>query len=366
MKLMPLKDVVEIHYGEGLKSDFRDDSYPYPVYGANGVVGRYKEYIVDHESVVIGRKGSCGEIALAMPNFWPIDTAFYTKIKKRSKLNNHYLYYALKAVDLRKLIITTSIPGINRDALYNVKIFLPDKPTQEKIVNIFRKVESALEKRRQTLRLADQFLKSAFLEMFGEPGQNSKGFKTKSIKDLVKKILNEDPKRYPDKGYSYVDISSVDNQLKKITETKQIFGSDAPSRARQLLQAQDILVSTVRPNLNAVGVLPDGLSNPIGSTGFCVLRANRELTRSEYLFETCKTPFFIKSLVNVAKGASYPAVSDNDILRLSIPVPSLPEQQKFAGLVQKVEKLKEKQKQSETQIQNLFNSLMQRAFKGEI
>lgn len=256
--------------------------------------------------------------------------------------------------------------AISRTELGKLKIPLPSIDEQKSINDMLSQIESVLEKRRQTLALADEFLQSAFLEMFGDTGANSKGFKTKPIKDLVKKVFNEDPKRYPDKSYSYVDISSVDNQLKRIVKTTQILGSDAPSRARQLLQAQDILVSTVRPNLNAVGILPDSLGNPIGSTGFCVLRTDREFARPEYLFEICKTPFFIKSLVNVAKGASYPAVSDSDILRLSIPVPSLPEQQKFADLVHKVEKLKEKQKQSETQLQNLFNSLMQGAFKGEI
>lgn len=279
-----------------------------------------------------------------------------------------YLFYFLQTQ--RKRILSLAYgggqPHISQGFVKNIKVPLPSLEEQKSIAEVLSKTEFILEKRRQTLRLADEFLKSSFLEMFGDPGANSKGFKTKLIKDLVKKVFNEDPKRYPDKSYSYVDISSVDNQLKKIVETKQILGSDAPSRARQLLEAQDILISTVRPNLNAVGILSDSLSNPIGSTGFCVLRVNRELARPEYLFEICKTPFFVQSLVNVAKGASYPAVSDNDILRLSIPVPSLPEQQKFADLVQKVEKLKSKQKQSETHLQNLFNSLMQRAFKGEL
>ncbi|MBI5024716.1 MAG: restriction endonuclease subunit S [Candidatus Omnitrophica bacterium] len=296
--------------------------------------------------------------------------AFCKVLRPNSDVDSAYFSYFFKTPFYRHTIshlaAGANINNLRNEHLDNLKIPLPSFEIQRKNVAFLSKAESALEKRRQTLRLADEFLKSVFLEMFGEPGANLKDFKTSPIRDLVKKVINEDPPRYPAKSYSYVDISSIDNQLKKITETKQILGEDAPGRARQLLQAQDILVSTVRPNLNAVGVLPDGLSNPIGSTGFCVLRANRELVLPEYLFEICKTSFFIKSLVNVAKGASYPAVSDNDILRLSIPVPSLPEQQKFAELVQKVEKLKEKQKQSETQLQNLFNSLMQRAFRGDI
>jgi len=76
--------------------------------------------------------------------------------------------------------------------------------------------------------------------------------------------------------------------------------------------------------------------------------------------------YFINSLTKIAKGASYPAVSDSDVRNIVIPMPPLSEQRKFADIVQKVEKLKEKQKESEKELNNLFNSLMQKSFKGEL
>ncbi len=317
------------------------------------------------DDILIARYGaSIGKILTGLSGAYNV--ALIKTIPDPNKLSKRFLYYFLNSPKAQNFFNTNSSraaqAGFNKDDLRRLKIPLIPLTKQDQFVFQIEKSESVLEKRRQTIRLADEFLKNTFLDMFGGSGSNLKGFKRKTIRNLVKKIFNEDPKRFPDKKYSYVDISSVDNQLKKVTNVKRINGVEAPSRARQLLQPQDILVSTVRPNLNAVGILPNSFDNPIGSTGFCVLRANKELVQPEYLFEICKSPFFIKSLVNVAKGASYPAVSDNDILGLSILLPSLPEQQKFADIVQKVERLKEKQKQSETELQNLFNALMQKAF----
>lgn len=322
--------------------------------------------ILPPQSVLVSCIGNLGKVGVAgrpMATNQQINAVIFNE-----KIYPRYGYYACRRLQriLEHYAPATTLPIVTKSRFSELKIPVPPFFLQQKIASILFTVQSALEKRRQTLRLADDFLKSAFLEMFGEPGANSKRFDRKSIKKLVKDIRNEDPRQFPDKQYSYVDISSVDNQLKEITEIKSILGADAPSRARQLLQAQDILVSTVRPNLNAVANLSKGLNNSIGSTGFCVLRADKELVQPEYLFAICKTVFFIKSLVNIAKGASYPAVSNNDILRLLIPVPSVADQQKFADLVQKVERLKEKQKQSEIQLTNLFSSLMQRAFKEEL
>ena len=87
-----------------------------------------------------------------------------------------------------------------------------------------------------------------------------------------------------DGSFRYVDISSIDNDAKSITEARTIDVVEAPSRARQVITAGDVLVSTVRPGLNAVAMVPDDLDGQISSTGFCVLRPKPDLLDSEYLF----------------------------------------------------------------------------------
>lgn len=71
-------------------------------------------------------------------------------------------------------------------------------------------------------------------------------------------------------------VGSIDRVAKSIVETQEIEGSAAPSRARKAIRAGDVLVSTVRPNLNAVAVVPDHLDGEIASTGFAVLRPKRQ------------------------------------------------------------------------------------------
>src|SRR5436309_15877220 len=99
-----------------------------------------------------------------------------------------------------------------------------------------------------------------------------KRWPTNKLGELVLPTEQRDPRDKPTERFSYVDIAGVDNEAKKITATKTIVGADAPSRARKVIRRGDVIVSTVRPNLNAVALVPDVLDNQICSTGFSVLR----------------------------------------------------------------------------------------------
>ena len=87
----------------------------------------------------------------------------------------------------------------------------------------------------------------------------------------------------------YVDLSSIDQENKTIDPNQPIIAREAPSRARQLIKKGDILVSTVRPNLNGVAIVNESLDGATASTGFCVLRPNREKIDNSYLFHWVKT-----------------------------------------------------------------------------
>ena len=134
----------------------------------------------------------------------------------------------------------------------------------------------------------------------------------------------------------YIDISSIDNKSKKITEIQSISIVDAPSRAKQLVFPGDILVSTVRPNLNAVALVTESADNTlVASTGYCVLRCLPN-TYNKYVFYFCQSPAFIEKMVTQATGASYPAVTSSIVKECTIPLPSLEEQRRIAALLDKV------------------------------
>ena len=146
----------------------------------------------------------------------------------------------------------------------------------------------------------------------------------------VSKTGTRNPVDAPDSSFRYVDITSVDNVSKRIVAPKELFGRDAPSRARQVIRTGDVLVSTTRPNLNAVALVPPELDGEIASTGFCVLRGSEEMD-SEFLFSFVRTPEFVSRLTELTKGALYPAVNDKQVFAQFISLPPLAEQRRIAG-----------------------------------
>jgi type I restriction enzyme S subunit len=138
----------------------------------------------------------------------------------------------------------------------------------------------------------------------------------------------------PISDFVYIDIGSIDRASKRISDPKPLTLAQAPSRAKQVLKAGDVLVSMTRPNLNAVALVPQHLDGSIGSSGFHVLRS-RWLSPG-FLLALAQTQDFIDAMSNVVQGALYPAVRPRDIAAYSFSFET-PAQQ--ARIVAKLEEL---------------------------
>ena len=134
--------------------------------------------------------------------------------------------------------------------------------------------------------------------------------------------------------FVYVDISSIDNQAKRIVDPKRLSPEAAPSRARQRLRKGDVLVSMTRPNLNAVAIVPPDLDGAIGSTGFHVLRANDDV-EPHWLYYAVQSSSFVKSMCDLVQGALYPAVRPKDIREYAISPPPLAKQREIVAELEK-------------------------------
>ena len=138
-----------------------------------------------------------------------------------------------------------------------------------------------------------------------------------------------------DEEFEYIDISSIDRKIKSIVSTREYQRGDAPGRAQQVVEEGDVLVSTVRPNLNAVAVVGKKQKlQRIASTGFCVLRPSANIL-SEYIFYCVQHDEFIAALVGVAEKAAYPSVTDDEVKNVSIPLPPLPVQREIVARLEK-------------------------------
>ena len=113
---------------------------------------------------------------------------------------------------------------------------------------------------------------------------------------------------------------------------------DAPSRAQYVLAKDDIVYSTVRPNLQNIAINPYEEENVVGSTGFCVLRCTGVSTG--YMWGVVNSTLFTDTMINKASGANYPAVTDKVVLAYEIPIPPEDQQLAYEHLVRQSDKSK--------------------------
>jgi len=127
-------------------------------------------------------------------------------------------------------------------------------------------------------------------------------------------------------------VSTV--KAKKYTEAKPLTLSQAPSRAKQLLRAGDVLVSMTRPNLNAVALVPEQLDGAIGSTGFHVLRSR--WLRPEFLLRLVQSQRFVDEMSALVQGALYPAVRPKDIAAFTFAFETPAQQSRIAAKLEEL------------------------------
>jgi type I restriction enzyme S subunit len=182
--VVQIREIVKVHYGKSLKTEERDASGSIPVYGSSGQVGLHTESIVSFPTIVIGRKGSVGAVVDAPHGGWPIDTTFFIEPYDSANIHLRYLYYALKNARLDRFTITTSIPGLNRDDLYDTQIPLPPLAEQKRIAAILDQADALRRKRRAALARLDTLVQSLFLEMFGDPVTNPMGWEIRKLEQV--------------------------------------------------------------------------------------------------------------------------------------------------------------------------------------
>lgn len=159
----------------------------------------------------------------------------------------------------------------------------------------------------------------------------------------------------------YIDISSIDNTIQKMTDVISVTFGDAPSRAQQKVEYGDIIVSTVRPNLKNIAIIDRYESNLVASSGFCVLR-NTEHVERNYLFHYITSDLFTQHLMKLTTGANYPAVRDQDVRDSIIPIPPKSTQLAIVSELDKINELIRLKKEQLKDYDNLAQSIFYEMF----
>jgi type I restriction enzyme S subunit len=164
-KYVQLGKIVNLKYGKGLKKGDRKPGQ-FAVYGSNGLIDRIDKYFINDPTIIIGRKGSCGELILTEAQSWAIDTTFFVEIIDKNNMGLKYLFYALKVIDIDKIIIKAAIPGINRDEYLKQEIPLPNLDDQSKIIELFDKKQKLIDSLKENIIETEKSMHKIIEKMF--------------------------------------------------------------------------------------------------------------------------------------------------------------------------------------------------------
>ncbi len=164
-EMVELKEVLSLEYGKSLPKRDRVDG-KYPVMGSNGISGYHNKYLIKGPSIIVGRKGSAGEVVWVEENCFPIDTTYYVKLKRNDNLK--FIFNILQKLELQKLRGGAGIPGLNREDAYTQKIFLPPLKIQEKIVSEIEAEQEMVNQNKKLIKIFEKKIKTKIAEVWGE------------------------------------------------------------------------------------------------------------------------------------------------------------------------------------------------------
>lgn len=358
------------HYGKALKAAEREGHGAQAVFGSSGIVGRHDKALVSHPTIIVGRKGSVGVVTYAPEGGWPIDTAYYLELPDPERVDLRYLYWALSRAGLDKRAITTSIPGLNRDELYRTRVRLPSFAEQRRIAAVLDKADGIRRKRRESIKLLDEFLRSAFLEMFGDPVMNEKGWEVVrlgEISDIQGGLQVSAGRADTGQEAPYLRVANVYRDRLDLREIKNIRVTNG-ELLRTNLVAGDLLIVEGHGNPDEIGrcAMWDG------SITSCVHQ--NHLIRARF-DSTVAAPEYVSAFLNSASGrrqmlrfgkttSGLNTITTGNVKRVRLLLPPLDLQWRFAKLRSKVVAVQGRMEAGGQTVDDLFDSLVQRAFGG--
>lgn len=116
-----LGKILSLEYGKSLTEEERTGT-GYPVVGSNGIVGYHEDFLVEGPCIIVGRKGSAGEVVYIENNCFPIDTTFFVQLLRPDLFHLKFLFYLLKELNLQRLALFKGVPGLNRYDVYEARI----------------------------------------------------------------------------------------------------------------------------------------------------------------------------------------------------------------------------------------------------
>lgn len=318
-------------------------------------------------TVLLTSRAPIGKVAIVGKAMY-CNQGFKNLICNENIVNPEYIYYWLSSQTeyLNSLGRGATFKEISKKIVEDIEIPIPELDNQNKIVEILKKSEKLIDKRKEQIEALDELVKSQFIEMFGDVISNKKNYPIKKLDEITSIITDgtHQTPTYVDKGYIFLSSKNVTTGKINWDDVKYI-----PEELHIKLNKR------LEPKLN------DILLAKNGTTGVAAL-VDRECIFDIYVslalirFNSNINPVFMLYMINSdgcrhqfnssLKGIGVPNLHLSEIRKTKVLLPPIELQNQFADFVKQVDKLKFEMEKSLKQLEDNFNSLMQRAFKGEL
>ncbi|MGJ7570855.1 restriction endonuclease subunit S [Variovorax sp. RB2P76] len=404
MKALPLGwvvssvgDLIELKYGKALPERVRSGS-GFPVFGSNGIVGWHSSPLTSGPSIVIGRKGSVGEINFSVEPCSPIDTTYYVNEVPGGQFR--YWAYALRALQLTELNKSTAIPGLSRSDVYPLRLALPPLPEQQRIADkldtVLARVDACRGRLARVASLLKRFrqsvLAAATTGRLTEDWRKEKGM----VSGEQEVALGDDELALP----STWDVRALSDVIDPARPL--CYGVVQPGDERRggvpLIRVQDMeratilfnAMRTVSKNVDAEYKRSrvkggDVLISVVGTIGrTAIVPPSFEGNIARAVARIAVRPSIAASWINVWLSSSpvqwWLASSSREVARktlnlselaaLNVALPDLEEQKKICERVETLfafaDRLEARLSQAQTAVDRLTPALLAKAFRGEL
>ena len=327
------------------------------------------EYAFDGESVLVAGNGDLN-VKYYNGKFNAYQRTYV--IQANENLNGKFLYYFLDSYveKLREQSIGGVIKYIKLGNLTDAEIPLPNLATQQRIAAILDQADAIIQNNRAIVQKYDALTQSLFLDMFGDPVKNEKGWKVKSLGDITNLITDgkhgncNDEK---DSGYYFISAKDVKNNLINYTDAREIPKIEFEEvDKRTNLQPGDLVMINTGATIGRMAIAKDipETRKTTFQKSVAVIKVKNDIISSFYLQYVLELG--IITFANMGSGSAIKNLLLSEMRRFKIILPNLELQNQFAERVAMIEAQKQQAQLELAKSEELFNSLLQKAFKGEL
>lgn len=349
-------------------------------------VEKYKNKLLKLGDIIIEKSGGSPNQPVGRVVIFEENTSekyfcnnFTSILRPKNIVNAKYSLYLLKDLYNKKRVLkyqnkTTGIINLKlNDYLNNTEIMLPSIEEQIKISTILDKSQELIDKRKEQIKALDELVKSKFIEMFGDPVSDSKGWKKVICKDISLKIgsgatPSGGNSSYKEEGISLIRSMNVHNNKFVYKDLAFIDDEQAKKLKNVIIEENDILLNITGASVARCCIVPSEIIPARVNQHVSIVRTKQDIIIPVFLCYQFTNDTYQRMLWNIATsgGATREAITKQQVENLEVIVPPIELQNKFADFVKQVDKLKFEMEKSLKELEDNFNSLMQKAFKGEL